>query len=425
MAKLSHVLSDLQIRRWIAKGDPIARSDGDGLTFTLSIKGTAAWVLRFSVPGGRRRELTLGNYPDISLAAARELSREKRAQIDRGIDPAAIKQQDKARAAQAWTMRDLVDDFRAKVLNSRNYSASTIESREHDYANVILPAFGSWRVDTVTSIDIVNMLRNAKRTWNITKRLLTSMSMLLDHACGITLIAANPCTGIKITSIMGARPKPRTRMMLTTDEISTLLRGIDDLGKENALAFRILLATCVRGYELVSAKKEHIDLETRNWWVPAENVKTRSGFMVPLAPLVIEWFQELIALSGDSVWLLPSRRADRIKKFGDVNICRSTLWAAFNRAFKRGDIDIRRFTPHDTRSTAKGHLRNIGVSREISEIALNHTLKGMEGIYDVRTEIPERRIAMAKWAEFLYACEHGTTTPEPPKRETPRLRLVA
>lgn len=48
------------------------------------------------------------------------------------------------------------------------------------------------------------------------------------------------------------------------------------------------------------------------------------------------------------------------------------------------DFDIRRFIPHDTRSTAKGHLRNLGFSREISEIALNHKLPGIEGIYDVR-----------------------------------------
>ena len=198
------------------------------------------------------------------------------------------------------------------------------------------------------------------------------------------------------------------------------MRNIGDLGEDNALAFRILLATCVRGHELVKAKKEHIDLENGSWWVPPEVVKTRAGFLVPLAPVVVDWFRELIALSGDSQWLLPARRMDRVQKLGDVPIGRTTLWAAFNRAFLRGDIDIRRFTPHDTRSTAKGHLRNMGVSRDISEIALNHALKGMDAIYDVREEIPERRRAMGLWADFIVACERGEKAPPPQ-----RLRLVA
>ncbi|MFP3548964.1 hypothetical protein SB748_36860, partial [Rhizobium sp. SIMBA_035] len=67
-----------------------------------------------------------------------------------------------------------------------------------------------------------------------------------------------------------------------------------------------------------------------------------------------------------------------------------------------------RFTPHDTRSTAKGHLRNLGFSRDISEIALNHKLPGVEGIYDVREEIPERRRAMEAWAQFIAECSGDT-----------------
>ena len=63
-------LDDMQIRRWVADGRPIAKTDGGGLTFTLSKAGTAAWVLRY-MRDGKAKELTIGNYPDITLAAAR------------------------------------------------------------------------------------------------------------------------------------------------------------------------------------------------------------------------------------------------------------------------------------------------------------------------------------------------------------------
>lgn len=423
MAKLSHLLSDLQIKRWIAKGAALAKSDGDGLTFTLSKAGTAAWVLRYRMGGGSRKEMTIGNYPDIALAGAREEARGLRAAIDKGIDPAAKKQERKTRAAAAWTLSDLVDDYRDKVLLPSRYADGTIAYRNADIDLLIVPKLGSRRVDQVTSIDIVTVLQGSKRTWTMTKRALTTTSKIFDHACGLTIVPANPCTGIKLASLKGPRPPARKRVMLTSDELKALLSGIDFIGRENALAFRILLVTCVRGVELVKAQKTDVDLDAGTWWVPDESVKTRSGFSVPLPPVVVDWFRELFSVSGDSRWVLPSRRMDRVRNLGDVPVGRTTLWAAFNRAFVRGDIDMRRFTPHDTRSTAKGHLRNLGVSREISEVALNHKLKGMEGIYDVREEIPERRHALSIWADFLVACESGKP-PSPPKNVFPLKRVA-
>ncbi|MBD9406312.1 integrase arm-type DNA-binding domain-containing protein [Acidovorax sp. ACV02] len=425
MPKISHTLTDIQIKRWISKGEAVAKSDGDGLTFTLSTGGTATWVLRYRVQGGRRRELTIGSYPDVTLAAAREKARALRASIDGGADPAAEKQERKSRTAAAWTMRELVADYREKVLRPDVFAEDTIYYRNADIDQVILPRLGSWQVNKVTSIDVVTVLKESGRTWLMTKRLLTSISKVLDHACGLTLIAANPCTGIKLSALKGPRPKTRQRVMLENKELQSLLPGIDFIGRENALAFRILLATCVRGVELVKAKKEHLDLEAGTWWVPAESVKTRAGFLVPLAPVVVDWFHELIALSGDSVYVLPTRRADRSKELGDVPIGRTTLWAALRRAFERGDMDIRKFTPHDTRSTAKGHLMNMGVSREISEIALNHTLKGMEGVYDVREEIPERRRALKLWADYLVGCENSAPPGRDGEANVVRLRRVA
>ena len=74
MGKVIEKLSDVQIRRWIKAGAPVAKADGDGLTFTLSTGGTAAWVLRYRY-GGKPRELTLGRYPDKSLTEARDDAR--------------------------------------------------------------------------------------------------------------------------------------------------------------------------------------------------------------------------------------------------------------------------------------------------------------------------------------------------------------
>ncbi|WP_230972977.1 Arm DNA-binding domain-containing protein [Burkholderia vietnamiensis] len=114
MAGQTNVLDDLQLRRWNAAGAPVAKSDGDGLTFTLSAADTAAWILRYRLAGGRRHELTLGNYPDLSLAAARKAGRAHRVAIDNGADPAAAKKTERAASAAAWTVNELAADVRAK-----------------------------------------------------------------------------------------------------------------------------------------------------------------------------------------------------------------------------------------------------------------------------------------------------------------------
>lgn len=407
MARRGNLLDDVQIRRWVAKGAAIARSDGDGLTFTLSSAGTATWVLRYRVSGVRRKEITLGNYPDLTLAAARKLARERRVDVDQGKDPAADKKVLKMRTQMAWTVRELISDYKEKKLTTPPLAEGTVYYRKWDLDKIIGPKLGSMEVRNVTPADIVHVIESSKRSWTICKRLLTSAKLLFAHACGKRLINVNPCVGIDLTALMGARPPIRKRVMLAEDELRTLLKDINDIGVENGLAFRILLATCVRSIELAKARWEHIDFELGTWWVPAESVKTRTGFLVPITPTVAEWFKSLQCLSGDSPWVLPARTDRRRKRVGDTHVGKTTLWAAITRAFDRGDIDVRRFTPHDTRSTAKGHMRNMGIPNDITEIALNHALKGMEAVYDVREEIPERRQALEKWAAFIEACETG------------------
>jgi hypothetical protein len=83
-------LTDVQIRHFIKAGLPIAKSDGDGLTFTLSKKGAPVFTLRYSI-AAKRKELTLGRYPDLTLADARALAGEKRAAVQQGIDVAREK----------------------------------------------------------------------------------------------------------------------------------------------------------------------------------------------------------------------------------------------------------------------------------------------------------------------------------------------
>ena len=113
MARDKGLLTDLQIRHWIREEAPLAKADGNGLTFTLSAAGAAGWILRCG-HGDHRCKLSIGLYPDISLENARGIAAIKRAEIMQGGNPAADKQKAKGSAAKDSTVRELVKDYRAK-----------------------------------------------------------------------------------------------------------------------------------------------------------------------------------------------------------------------------------------------------------------------------------------------------------------------
>lgn len=393
-------VKDQQTNEIIQLPLPLARSDGDGLTFTLSKSGTASWVLRYR-HAGRARELTIGNYPDIGLSEARRRAREQRAEIDRGSDPASDKRKSKAMALQDWTVRELIDDYRNKILaglgvsTQRSYGRNLIR---------IESKIGSYVVSKVTPLDIVTMIEEVSATWTESSMLLSTARMLFRHAAGKRIIPANPCVGIELNAVLGKRPSIKKRLMLTEQELKLLFAA--DMRRENALAVRLLLATAVRSDELRNAKWDQFDFDKRIWSVPSS--KTGPGIQIPLTSPVVAWLKELQSFSINSIFVLPARAERRKVKFGgDAPINPNTIGAAIEFWYLEHTPAVRRFTPHDLRSTAKSHMRRLGVPRDITEMCLNHKLPGIEGIYDVHTYFEERRQALTLWGDYLMQIENA------------------
>jgi hypothetical protein len=303
MARDKGLLSDLQLRHWIKAGTPLAKADGNGLTFTLSTAGVAGWILRYR-HGGRRRELTIGRYPDISLADARGIATIKRAEIMQGRNPAADKQKAKATAAKDWTVRELVKDYRAKKLVSLAHSTQVSYGR---HLKRVEKKLGALTVREIEAPDVVALVEASGLTWGESNMLLITTKCLFTHACGKRLINANPCHGIMLSALLGERPPKRQRLMLTREELHLLLNA--GMRRRNALTIRILLATAVRSAELYQARWEHIDLGEARWHIPRS--KTGATMDIPLAPIVVDWFKELRTLAGESAFVLPAHSRGR------------------------------------------------------------------------------------------------------------------
>jgi len=409
-------LTDIQIRNWTKAGKPVSKTDGDGLTFTLSAKGTTAWVLRYRTAGAKsQKEMTLGRYPDISLAEVRKLAASARVQVQQGIDVARQKQSAKKSAERAWTVRRLADDYMGKTIG--RLAPSTIKGREQQLRNYVYPSIGHLPARELSPADIVDIVeRVSKRSLHVARLVLIALREILAHGVARQVIESDPSAHIKSNSVIGPRPVNRTRIMLTEVELRNMIPALSVIGPQNELMVKILLATAVRIGELVYAEWEHIDFEKREWTVPASNIKGRSvkaangenvkDFVIPLTDPVTGWFAELKIMAFGSRFVLPIR--SRRKSVGDAPMEPVTLNAALNGlCIKTLGNKCRRFTPHDLRSTARSHLGALGINLLIAERCLNHSLGGLIAVYDQHDYLSERRVALDLWTEFILACENG------------------
>lgn len=395
-------LSDVQIRHWVKEGNAVAKSDGDGLTFTLSANGTASWVLRYRF-GGKQREKTIGRFPDISLKKARELAAADRVRVQQGVDVGREKQVEKHEQAASTTVRALAADYEQKVLPG--LAASTGVSRRHKIKQYILPAIGHLAVRDVTGADIVSMLdRVAAKYPKQVKEVLSVVKVVFDHALGKKIISINPAAGVSAKAIAGNAGAPdRTRIMLTDAEISELLPALANANRTVEYVTRILISTAVRIQALMLAEWKHVDFESRTWTIPpGDGKKAKNTFVVPLTAQVVGYFRELQKIAGKSIYVVPVIKK---RREGDYPMQPGSINHALDRVCSDLGDKIRGFSPHDLRSTARSHLGALGVPVAIAERCLNHTLGGLIAVYDQHDYLDERRKALELWSAKLEVLE--------------------
>jgi integrase len=385
------MLTDKQIRTTKVPAKPIKLTDERGLYLLLAPSGGRWWRFKYRY-GGKEKLLSLGTYPDVALAKAREARDEARRALADGIDPSAARQQEKREKAEAAAndfesvAREWLENVKPKW--APVYHGDTLKRFEA----CVFPAIGRRPIAEVAAPELLALLRKieARGTVETTHKVARACGQVFRYGIASGRCERNPAADLR--GALKARPKPKHMAALPASELPTFLRKMDEYDGEmqTRLALRLLALTFVRTTELRCATWAEINLERAEWTIPAERMKMKAPHHVPLSRQAVEAFKTLQAMNGKWPWIFPGRAPT-------TPMSNNTVLYALYRMGYHG-----RMTGHGFRALASTALNEMGFRPDVIERQLAHTEKNaVRAAYHRSQYLEERRTMMQQWADYL------------------------
>lgn len=373
----------------------------EGFVVDVLPSGKLSFRYRYRL-GGRREKVTIGSYPGMSLAVARDRYRDMRDLVHKGISPALEKQKLKNRGAAQLTFAALAADWVAKVLKPANKNARQDETY---LTRDIIPIIGNMVPAEIDRPALWRCIDNVRSRGHgqAARRVQSVLKRVFDYACSKGDVLSNPVRGIDPKHV--ARSLPRQRV-LSHEEIPVWIHAIEtsSMPKSYKLALRLLILIPVRKGELLSAKWSDVNFVERFWDVPKENSKNGAPIRHRLTDRMLAIFHELKLLALDSIWVLPSMRQS-----GRIPLSKSGINTAL-RGIKGLPDDV---VIHDLRRTIRTNLAELGVPQNVAELCLNHRPTGITKVYDRAELIDQRYGALEKWDQCLQGVLSGGSASSP------------
>lgn len=364
--------------------------EGQGFGIKISPKGTKAWIYRYKIHD-KTEKVSLGHYPDMSLADAKRKFLELKELKRKGINPKQVLAPDQTE--EKTTVKDLVNRWFTNYI--AKHRKQPLQVRQLINADII-PLLGERDIQELEAKDITKELdKIVARGSNVhANKVLSAIKQAFNYAVSRGELKANPATFIRARDIGGIE-KPRERF-LNLDEIKQLWLFLSE-GKHGVSlqiinAIKILLLTGVRTGELRVAKWDELDLEKSLWTIPAANTKTGITMRVHLTDLVKSLFMELYNCGmGDYV----ISGADGLTPVTDRALPR-----AVNRLQER--IGIPKWTAHDLRRTFATQLgETLNIDPVVIEKCLGHKMPKIMATYNKNEMLPQRKDALDKWSQYV------------------------
>lgn len=360
-----------------------------GLQLRVYPSGKKSFQYRYHF-GGQARRLTIGPYPQLTLAEAAMAHGEAERMLARGIDPGREKAAQQAAERNEGTVAELAEEFLSRYVERHRKRPSPV--RKMLESNV-LPYWGKRKAKDITARDFALLSdRIVDRGSPImANRVASTVSQMFKFGVVRGLLPSSPCVALYRP---GGKETPRERR-LTEDEIRQFWERLDtaEMAPASRVGLRLLLATGQRRGELAGAKWSDFDTEARIWRIPAANSKNGKAHEVPLSDLALSLLENLCVLTGQSEWLFPS----------PTRVGQSIVDRSLSRAVRNNEdhFGLAHFTPHDLRRTCASMMSMLGVPRLHVGKVLNHTDDSITAVYDRHDYAHEKRAALTRWADYL------------------------
>ncbi|WP_373641711.1 integrase domain-containing protein [Klebsiella quasipneumoniae subsp. similipneumoniae] len=392
MARITRPLTNNVILKAKPREKDFTLHDGDGLFLLVKTSGKKLWRFRYQRPvSGSRTNLSLGSYPALTLAAARQIRDQHLTTLAQGLDP----QQQQEQASEQRQIE--LDSIFSTV--AANWFQLKSKSVTEDYAKDIwrsldkdvFPAIGSIPVQEIKARTIVEALEpiKARGALETVRRLVQRVNEIMIYAVNTGLIDANPASGVGMAF---EKPKKQNMPTLRPEELPRLMRSL--MMSNLTVATRCLiewqLLTLVRPSEASGARWAEIDLNEKIWIIPAERMKAKREHIVPLSQQALDILGVMKPISAHREHIFPSRNDPK------QPMNSQTANAALKRIGYGGKL-----VAHGLRSIASTAMNEAGFNADVIEAALAHSDKNeVRRAYNRSTYLDKRVLLMQWWANF-------------------------
>ncbi|MFU2168628.1 integrase domain-containing protein [Lelliottia nimipressuralis] len=388
MARITRPLTNNEILKAKPREKDFTLHDGDGLFLLVKTSGKKLWRFRYQRPNSANRtNLSLGAYPALTLAAARQIRDQHLSLLAQGIDP---QQQQEMVSEQRQIELDSVFSIVAAnwfQLKSKSVTPDYAKDIWRSLDKDVFPAIGDIPIQEVKARTIIEALEpiKARGALETVRRLVQRINEIMIYAVNTGLLDANPASGVGMAF---ERPKKQNMPTLRPEELPELMRALvmSNLSVPTRCLIHWQLLTLVRPSEASGTRWVEIDLDAKLWTIPAERMKAKREHIVPLSPQALNILKVMKPVSSHREHVFPSRNDPK------QQMNSQTANAALKRIGYGGKL-----VAHGLRAIASTALNEHGFNADVIEAALAHTDKNeIRRAYNRSTYL-EHRVDMMKW----------------------------
>ena len=385
-------------------------ADGNGLFLVVS-EHSKRWVARYLYKG-REQTLALGKFPIVGLKEARDKNFLLRKELDKGINPADQRREDKEQTRMALMERKAAAkglphplSFEVVALDwlhdvKKRWRATSYEGTKRRINLHLISTIGAKHINEITPADMraVFAKLDDESKCDTLRKIAECSIRIFNFAIAIGKCENNPAYAIWRGLSYKKPSKERGFPTITDpDAVGRLLLALEALpmsrrGIEGLTAIRIAPYVFLRPASLVWGEWEEVDWEAREWRLPPHKMKNGKPHVVPLARQVCELLRELHKYTGASGFMFPSWGNEG--HLSAMSLLRSVRDAGYGPGV---------FSPHGFRHMAVTLLKELEFPHDVIYLQLSHTLErsAAKAAYDKAQLLPQRAAMMQAYADFL------------------------